>query len=537
MYETTQADPAPDYDLTEVDCDDNDSPTPSVGDANSREAVFNVDPGETVTCTFVNTQRGTVVVSTATDPEGQGGIFEFMGTPFGAVSSNGTLVVANLKPGMYETTQVDPAPDYFLTNVDCDDSNSHTPSVGDIISREAVFNLDPGEIVTCIFVNTKITSQFGIAVVSIVTDPEGVRGIFNFTGTPFGAIPSNGTLVTSNLDPGVYKTTQEDPTPDFDLTEVSCDDDNSPAPSIGNVDSREATFNIGAGEIVTCTFVNTRRGTAVVHVDTETEEVNATYEFTGVPAGTIVTGGTLVVANLVPGEYKTVQLDPGIPLDVISITCDDTSSDTPSIGDASTQTATFNIDPGEMVTCTFVNSTETANSGSSTGGGTDPSGGSGPGSNGTDGGINPFSDPEIYLVDFPVPSELPPDAGTVLLPLEGDWRADYSSGTMTCGGNSMSFPAANPETGTIAVSEDGKEIKGTGFGESGEETITLIADPEITGRFTGAADSVMEGEPVTVEYYWQVVDEENIIGYLIASSQSGGVSCRYHRPFEIQFLE
>ncbi|MCI0439814.1 MAG: hypothetical protein L0177_11890, partial [Chloroflexi bacterium] len=64
--------------------------------------------------------------------------------------------------------------------------------------------------------------------------------------------------------------------------------------------------------------------------------------------------GQIVVGNLVPGVYTSTEADPtsaGFRLD--SIVCDDSNS----TGDVGTRTATFNLDPGETVTCTFTNST------------------------------------------------------------------------------------------------------------------------------------------------------------------------------------
>ncbi|NIT59020.1 MAG: hypothetical protein GWN00_23190, partial [Aliifodinibius sp.] len=76
----------------------------SSGDAGTRTAVINLDPGETVDCTFTNTQQGSVVIGAETIPENLGGSILFTGVPSGTIPMDGTLVVADLKPGTYTST-------------------------------------------------------------------------------------------------------------------------------------------------------------------------------------------------------------------------------------------------------------------------------------------------------------------------------------------------------------------------------------------------------------------------------------------------
>ena len=135
-YVVTEAVPAG-WDLTSATCADG-SP------------VTNIDlsPGETVTCTFTNTQRGTIVVEKQTNPDGASGSFTFNGNAAGTISDDGTITVADLVPGQYTSTETVP-PGWRLTSIVCDDNNSS----GDILSGTVTFNVDPGEIVTCVFTN------------------------------------------------------------------------------------------------------------------------------------------------------------------------------------------------------------------------------------------------------------------------------------------------------------------------------------------------------------------------------------------------
>ena len=41
--------------------------------------------------------------------------------------------------------------------------------------------------------------------------------------------------------------------------------------------------------------------------------------------------------------------------------------------------------------------------------------------------------------------------------------------------------------------------------------------------------------PVTMNYFWQVVTEEYIVGYLTASVTAEGVTCTVYRPYELVY--
>jgi len=66
-YDVAETDPTPDFDLTSATCDDG-SPIDDI----------TVDPGETVTCTFTNTQDpGRIIVDKVTIPPGDPTAFDF----------------------------------------------------------------------------------------------------------------------------------------------------------------------------------------------------------------------------------------------------------------------------------------------------------------------------------------------------------------------------------------------------------------------------------------------------------------------------
>jgi len=482
-----------------------------------------------------------LIVKTETIPADQAGTFTFtgVGAPQGVdIQTGGTFVLSDLEPGTYTLTEVDPAPDFDVAEVTCDDGDSEVPSAGDANTRTAVFNLEAEETVTCTFVNM----QRGAVVAAAAVEPEGVGGTFQFSGVgaPQGiTLPSEGTLVVSNLEPGTYSLTQFDPTPEFDLVEVSCDDQASPIPSAGDPSTRTAIFNVDAGEMVTCTFLNTRRGSLVIEPVTEPEDLDAEFTYSGVgaPQGEVVSNQeTFTVDGLAPGTYSLTQFDPAPDFELTDVSCDDGDSASPSVGDSSTRTAIINIDPAETVTCTFVNTSEDHIDATTEIGGSGGTGGDGP-STGEDGpvdGINPFTDPDTHLPDFPLPDDLPPNAGTYPLPLEGPWSATNLTGSLDCG-SSMTIPPSPPEAGTLTILDDGRSILAEGLDASEGAPITMTAHPEIIGYFTGTFDATQGGVPITIQYYWQLVTEEYIVGYLTSSYSAGGVSCSIYRPFELRY--
>ena len=111
------------------------------------------DSTKTLSCTFTNTQQGTIIVKKLTDPTGASGSFTFTGDAAGSIGDGGTITVNNLPPGTYTSTEADPTPAFDLTSVTCNDAGSATVSSGSVATRTATFKLDPGETVTCTFTN------------------------------------------------------------------------------------------------------------------------------------------------------------------------------------------------------------------------------------------------------------------------------------------------------------------------------------------------------------------------------------------------
>jgi hypothetical protein len=96
-------------------------------------------------------------------------------------------------------------------------------------------------------------------------------------------------------------------------------------------------------------------GTIIVEKQTDPDGAPDMFTFTGDAAGTISDDQQIIVSGLPPGTYSSQEAVPA-GWDLTSIVCDDSNSS----GDVSTRTATFVLEAGETVICTFTN-TQTAN--------------------------------------------------------------------------------------------------------------------------------------------------------------------------------
>ena len=156
QYTVTEQDPTPAYDLVApLSCVDSDAGgTASTGVVGTRTVTINVDPGETVTCTFNNRQRAKLTIIKQTDPDGASGSFGF--TQFVDGSGNFSLedgdskIFENVVPNSYIIHELDPLPGFDLVSISC--TNQGTAGVV-LASRNVTVTLSAGEEETCTFTN------------------------------------------------------------------------------------------------------------------------------------------------------------------------------------------------------------------------------------------------------------------------------------------------------------------------------------------------------------------------------------------------
>jgi hypothetical protein len=176
----------------------------------------------------------------------------------------------------------------------------------------------------------------GTVIVRKVTDPTGD------TTTSFGYTTNVATLPTSttspfslkdgehntisNVAPGSYNVTEDDPSPAYALDDIDCSASNTASAPTEDEANRKATFTIGAGETVDCTFTNKKQEGALRILKNSTKSGSAVLNAGAVfsyddgvadPVPTVTDDGTgdedsdtgeVCVSGLAPGSY-TVNED------------------------------------------------------------------------------------------------------------------------------------------------------------------------------------------------------------------------------------
>lgn len=320
------------WDLSNVSCQ-NQTYDGSITPRNN--TGFTITNGGTVTCTFTNTQRGTIIVEKQTDPDQASGSFTFTGDAAGNISDGGQITVNNLVPGTYASTEVVPV-GWDLTNISCDDTNS----TSNLSTQTATFNISAGEVVKCTFTNTKR----GHLTVQKTTLPGGELDLFTVLASGSGTVTGQSSGFISDaqdsvftMTPGTYSVSETVPT-GWSKTDDTCQ-----------------SVVVAAGQDETCNITNTKLGTIIVEKQTNPDGVSGNFTFSGAVSGTISDNGQITVDSLLPGIYTASEDDPTPGFDLTSVSCNDGQSLSISTGDVSSRSATFRLDPGETITCTFTN--------------------------------------------------------------------------------------------------------------------------------------------------------------------------------------
>jgi hypothetical protein len=201
--------------------------------------------------------------------------------------------------------------------------------------------------------------------ITIIKNTVGGNGTFGWTTTgDLGVTNNSFSLTTTNNTAsrefkdrfaGTYTFDETSLPTGWQFTSLSCVDNAlADHPSSIGTSGTTATIGLAAQGDVTCTYTNTAQATLIVKKVTEpAPNTTDSFGFTGPggDTGTLKNGETFTRANLSPGQYVWTENDPTPAFDLKSVTCNDANS----VGSKANRTATFNLEAGETVTCTFTN--------------------------------------------------------------------------------------------------------------------------------------------------------------------------------------
>lgn len=230
--------------------------------------------------------------------------------------------------------------------------------------------------------------------------------------------------------------------------------------------------------------------TAILRVSTNPDFNRGKLRFSGMPGGEIdLSKGTadeLRAEGLTAGSHISTlaAVDPELTAAgyvLKEIRCDDRGGTPRSSGDVAQKKAVFALDGGETVTCEFV-----------------------------------FS------------------AGSCVCPKEGKWTVTNHPGTMVCtGAMTMSVPL-QPSTGsgTLETRDGCATVVAKGVAED-EATLEMHATDGCAYR--GSVGGSQDGIPMTIEFTWNVADDERVTGNLKSSVSQRGMTCNMSRTYELRF--
>ena len=329
----------------------------SEGTVTGVTATLTVDPGDVITCTFTNTQDATVTIIKDAQPN-HAQDFAFTGSfgPFNldddidpTLLDRRTFTVSSTAFGTKTVTEAAVA-GWSLTVLDC----TGTVETSDLPNRTTSFTVNAGDVVVCTFTNAKdatvtivkdavpnhaqdfaFTGSFGPFSLDDDTDPTLLdRRTFTVSGTGFGA-----------------KTVTETALAGWSLTGLVC--------SEGTVTGATASVTVDPGDVITCTFTNTRDATVTIVKDAVPNGPQD-FGFTGSfgpfsldddTDPTLLDRRTFTVSGTAFGA-KTVTETLVIRWEMTQISC---VGDSEAVVSLPTRTVTLDVDPGETITCTYRN--------------------------------------------------------------------------------------------------------------------------------------------------------------------------------------
>lgn len=314
--------------------------------------------GDLIVCTFTNTKLHpslqVVKSSTTTAITHAGQIVDYSF----AVTNTGNQVLSGLT---VTDPKCDSTPTYISGDTNADSklqttetwtyTCNHTVSADELTAGGNLVNT-----VTADSVESdpdtdtySIPITVGKIIIEKQTLPDGSNTSFEFVPSWSGShftLRDGQTNDSGWMAPGTYSVSEIVPS-GWDLTNAVCSDQ-SPVSAI----------SVSSGETVTCVFSNTQRGSITIRKNTLGGNGTFSFTSTALPTHsfsitTTAQTGSANFSNIVPGTYDITETIPSGWILSPSLTCSD--PDGGSTVNASKGLVTVDLDPGESITCTFIN--------------------------------------------------------------------------------------------------------------------------------------------------------------------------------------
>ncbi|MCL2477333.1 hypothetical protein [Candidatus Bathycorpusculum sp.] len=262
-----------------------------------------------------------------------------------------------LAPGNYTVTEL--VPDgWDLTNVVIVDPDFG--SVMDLDAGTVTVDLDPGEHITILFINTaRQPDQSGLFTVAKLTIPSDASMAFNFVTSASDeafSLTDNTRWYSEALPPGTYTVT-ELPQAGWALTDIQIDGTSN---YVVDLNIGMVTFDLASNEHISIIFINTEQqppqsGSFTVTKLTIPSGASTSFTFvTSVSnkAFTLTDGNSWHSGDIAPGNYTVTELSQaGWDLTNIIIVDPDGGSRV----DLATGTVFIDLDPGETIAIFYQN--------------------------------------------------------------------------------------------------------------------------------------------------------------------------------------
>jgi hypothetical protein len=341
VYAVSEVIPAG-WDLTGASCDDDTSTDIGPqGDGTAAVEGINLNPGETVTCTFVDGSEaqslGSITVIkevVGPDPGSDWGFSGDLGA-FDLPAAGGSQAFGGLAAGSYTVTEQ--VQDNYTPDVACTSGETGTDTV--------TVTLADGENVVCTFTNTADPASLVSVEKVVVGNPPANDWEYTSSAVDFTLPAVGGTAGPFALVPGVEAALSEIEQPGYTVAAECVDTDTNGSVASG---SNSVSFTPDPGQQIGCTFTNTEVPTSITvekSVDGGQPVNDWTFEWDGGDFVLDANGGNIIL-DTNPGTY-TITETGGNPGYDVSVTCNG--------GETGTNSVTVEVSPGEEASCNFVN--------------------------------------------------------------------------------------------------------------------------------------------------------------------------------------